>query len=77
MKGESEMDTEHIHVWSTAPQWGVIIGVSKCIVCKKISTKGDFPSLTFDSDGISEIPNEVTERDQLSHAKKGRGNQWK
>uniref|UniRef100_A0A6M3LGD8 Uncharacterized protein n=1 Tax=viral metagenome TaxID=1070528 RepID=A0A6M3LGD8_9ZZZZ len=35
-------DNEHIHDWETIPVWGVVIGVSRCKVCGKLSQSTDF-----------------------------------
>ncbi len=31
------------HKWEKDRPWGVIIGVSRCINCEKLSRLGDFP----------------------------------
>jgi len=32
------------HDWEVSERWGVIIGVSRCKRCDKLSTSDDFPS---------------------------------
>ena len=35
---------DHVHEWESG-RWGVIIGVSKCRVCGRISQTLDFPTM--------------------------------
>jgi hypothetical protein len=34
---------DHCHYWDTGGGFGVIIGVSRCLVCGALSTTADFP----------------------------------
>jgi len=36
---------EHLHEWETVPGWGVVVGVSKCKTCGKVSRTSDFPTV--------------------------------
>ena len=31
-----------IHTWDSGDRWGVIVGISRCNVCGKLSSKNDF-----------------------------------
>lgn len=39
MMGEQTKEPCEFHKWETSPGWGVILGVSKCIVCGVIATE--------------------------------------
>ena len=36
--------SHYVHDWETGGRWGVIIGVSKCKICGKVSRESDFSS---------------------------------
>lgn len=39
------------HKWESGPGWGVIIGVSKCKKCGKVSRTKDFEPVAEKTDG--------------------------
>ncbi len=45
----NDMDYIHIHQWETSGAWGVIIGVSKCVLCGKVSEPSDFPTQSLEA----------------------------
>jgi hypothetical protein len=40
---KDDVDDRHYHDWEAGDKWGVVIGVSKCRKCGKVSTADDFP----------------------------------
>ena len=41
-------EEKHLHDWETAKRWGVIIGLSRCLVCGKVAKSKDFPHIKTD-----------------------------